>query len=317
MGIAAVPAAADATCYSSTPAGLTWSDSPLDGDAGLAPEILGVTANLDASCRLAVQDVIAGAPSPGGLVDGDAVGIYLNTDGNPATGSPLWNGADRAVIIVGATGPDLPPGLGTWNGVDFTFGPWLAPYGGGGFSATLDELGVAAPATLGIRTGAIWSDGVTVYGDLAPEVGQPSFAFPAAFSTTPPPPSPPPPAPTPTPQPAAAPAASQPTPQLAPTKKRCRVPNVRSLTLARARARLRHAGCRYRISYVRRGAKPGRVSSTYPRPGTRTRATVVVRVVRARTRATAAAASTMSYAALEDALSSARRQASSAAHGGS
>jgi hypothetical protein len=284
--LAALPAAADAACTSSTPSSASYADSLGDGDAGLAPEIVSVVASTNAACGVAVQGVIAGAAAPGDLIEGDAVGIYLDTDGNPATGSPLWEGADRVAIVVGEAGPDLGPGLGVWDGADFSFvgTPTLAPIGAGGFAATLDQLGMAAPAALGIRVGAIWEGVYDIYGDFAPEVFDPSFRFPVAFSTV----APSPPAP-----PTTTPPISSPT--------GCTVPNVKRLRAAKARRRMRAAGCRFRVVRVRSRVRAGRVLSTRPKAGRHTKKRVVIRVSRGRARLAAAPANP--FAAIERELS--------------
>ena len=61
-------------------------------------------------------------------------------------------------------------------------------------------------------------------------------------------------------------------------RKRCRVPNLRGLGKAKARRKLKRAGCRYRM----RGR--GRVRSTVPRAGKRTAKTVLVRLGRGSSR---------------------------------
>jgi len=287
--LAVVPGTAEAACTSSTPSTASFADPVADGDLGLPPEIVTVVATTDAACRLSVQDVLAGATAPGDLIDGDAVGIYLDTDGNAATGSPLWDGADRAVIIVGMAGPDLGPGLGVWDGATFSFAgaPALTPVGAGGFVATPDQLGMAGPAVIGIRTATIWTGVYDTYGDFAPEVLDPSFRFPVAFSTAvPSPPSPP---PTTTPPPVR-------------TTTSCTVPRLKRLRTNAARRRLRSAGCRYRVVRIRSRLKAGRVVSTRPAAGRRTSRTVVVRVSRGRARR-ASLASVPAFASVERALS--------------
>jgi hypothetical protein len=298
--LAVLPSAADAACTSSTPSTATYADSAADGELGLAPEIVSVVATTDAACRMTVQDVLAGAAAPGDLIDGDAVGIYLDTDGNPATGSPLWEGADRVVIIVGASGPDIGPGLGIWDGATFSFAgtPPLPPAGPAGFAATLDQLGMAAPSAVGIRTAAIWTGVYDTYADFAPEVFDPSFRFPVGFSTAVP--SPPPAPTTTTPARAPAPAAK--------ARDRCTVPHVKRLTAAKARRRLRSAGCRYRVVRVRSRIAAGRVVATRPRAGRRTSRTVV-RVSRGLARR-ASVASGLAFITVEQRLS---RQAAGAA----
>ena len=281
--LAMLPATADAACTSSTPSTASFADSPADGDAGLAPEIVAVAAATNTACGVGVQVALANAANPGDLIEGDAVGIYLDTDGNPATGSPLWEGADRVAIIVGQAGPDLGPGLGVWDGADFSFvgAPTLAPVGAGGFAATVDQLGMPAPATVGIRVGAIWEGVYDIYGDFAPEVLDPSFLFPVAFST-------------------AAPSPPTTTPPSA-TQNGCTVPRVKRLRAAKARRRMRTAGCRSRVVRVRSRMRAGRVVSTRPKAGRRTTKRVVIRVSRGRARATSAQVS--AFSAVERALS--------------
>jgi PASTA domain-containing protein len=291
--LAVLPAAAGAACTSSTPSSATFADSVADGEFGLAPEILSVVATSDAACRITVQDVLADAFGPGDLIDGDAVGIYLDTDGNPATGSALWEGADRVVIIVGRTGPDLPPGLGVWDGATFSFAgaTSLPAAGAGGFAATPDQLGMTAPANVGIRTGTLWAGVFDTYFDFAPEPFASSFRFPVAFSTAAPPAPPPPPAPPVSTPPVARPAG-------------CTVPRVKRLRSPTARRRLRNAGCRYRIVRVRSRLGAGRVVSTTPAAGRRTTRTVVIRVSRGPARgAMAAVAPASARAAAERELS--------------
>jgi len=296
-----VPAGtAHAACFSSTPSTATFADSPADGDAALAPEILAVTAGTDGACRVAVEDVLMGTAVPGDLIDGDSVGIYLDTDGNPATGAPLWSGADRVAIVVGRIGPDLGPALGVWNGASFDFAGAapIAPIGAGGFAASVDQLGMQAPAAVGVRTITLWEGLYDIYADFAPEVFAPSFRFPVAFSTA----APPPPA-VPAPPPPAAPPA--PPTVTRPVKKTstCTVPRVTRLRSAKARRRLRGAGCRYRVVRVRSRRAAGRVVSTRPRAGRRTSRVVRIRISRGRP----AMASALALAAVERRLSAAAR----------
>jgi hypothetical protein len=289
---------AHAACFSSTPSTATFADPPADGDAALAPEILAVGATTDAACRLAVQAVLADAAVPGDLIEGDSVGIYLDTDGNPATGAQLWSGADRVAIVVGRIGPDLGPALGVWNGAEFDFAGAapLAPVGAGGFSAPVDQLGMQAPASVGVRTITLWQGIYDDYADFAPEALAPSFQFPVAFSTAAPPPLPPP-----------APPVAPPAPPVAtpPVKKTsaCTVPRVKRLRSAKARRQLRRAGCRYRVVRVRSPRAAGRVVSTRPRAGRRT--SRVVRVTISRGRRQRAMVSALALAAVERRLSAA------------
>jgi subtilisin len=78
--------------------------------------------------------------------------------------------------------------------------------------------------------------------------------------------------PIPPPPPSGQSAAAAPPAQAKPSAPKCRVPKLRGLTRAKARRKLKRAGCRYRI----RGR--GRVRATVPAAGKRTSKTVVVRL---------------------------------------
>lgn len=253
---------ADATCYGSTPASNAFADSFVDG--GNAPEVYGIDVDLNAGCGLTVDTVV----DP--LISGDAVFTYMNVDGNPSTGNLVFNGADRVVGVLGPSGSG-PPILAPWNGTTFDFvgaGQALPAYFDAGFITNLNQLGVPAPTTLGLVAGSIYSPLSAV--DFAPDAG--AYAFPVAFSTTPPPPPPPPPPP-------AAPAAPA-APNVAPQakKKTCTVPKLRRLTVAKAKRKLSNAGCKYKI----RGK--GRVVATTPKAGSKTSKTVIVRAKKKRSK---------------------------------
>jgi hypothetical protein len=264
---------ANAACSSSTPLATSFADDPADGEIGLAPEIAAVEVSLGGGCELVVAPKLVDRSETAGLIRDEAVTAYIDTDGNPATGAPAWGGADRAVVVVGQNGPDLAPALGIWTGVGFSFGgaPSLTAVGAAGFTATLDQVGVPGPTTLGIRVASSWSGLYDTYHDFAPERGAPSFAFAVTFAVSAPTP---PPAATPAPAPAAA---------SAPPPAACKVPNVRRMTSTSARRKLSRVGCRSRVVRVRSRLKAGRVVSTSPATGTRTRRTVVVRVSKGRT----------------------------------
>src|SRR5947208_1684123 len=82
----------------------------------LTPKITAVAASVDASCHLVVGPGIA-AP----LVDGDGVFVYIDSDGNPATGAAALGGADVAIVTVGLPTSVSPPLRGVWNGETFVF----------------------------------------------------------------------------------------------------------------------------------------------------------------------------------------------------
>lgn len=297
LAACAAPSAAHATCYTSTPTTQSISDSAADGQSGLAPEITSVALDLNATCGLTLNPVIAGRPA--NLISGDAVGTYIDTDGNPATGEPVFNGADRVILVVGLTGPDLPPGLGVWDGTTFSFAgtPNLPLAGIAGASTTVDQLGITtSPLNLSVRTGAIWKSSSTgnVYGDFAPEPGANPFAWPVAFSSVAPLP-PPPPAPVPVPVPAPAPAPApvvtapvvQPSTTSAASTKSCKVPSTKGLTSAKAVAKLKKAGCKAKVKSSRSSkVRRGRVISTVPAAGrSSTSGAVTVKVSAGKARA--------------------------------
>ena len=306
-----VPAASQAACYSSTPSSQAIIDSPFDGEAGLAPEMAGVGITVGAACGVSFDPVITNRPFD--LIDGDGVGIYVDTDGNPATGSPTFNGADRVILTAGLTGPDLPPALGVWNGVTFAFppAPFVPRVGEAGGAASMDQLGIAAPGNIGVRAVAIWS-GIGTYGDFAPEPLLAPFTMPVSFSTQPPPA--PVAVPVATPAPAPAPVAAPQAGVLGAKKSAaCRVPAVRGMTAAKARARLRAAGCRYTVRAVASKVREGRVVSTSKGAGSRTSSTIVVKVSRgrhaARVRAASVADPAALYARVNDRLTAAQEAA--------
>ena len=177
IAVLALASTAGATCYSSTPSSAVQSDSPFDGESGLSPEITTVNATVDAACGYAVDPGIS-VP----LVDGDGVFEYLDLDGNAATGSQVFVGADVAVGSAGYTGADPAPLLGRWdpslNSFSFSGAPSLTALGIGGFRASLDQLGVAQPVTSTVRVGTIWIGIYDFYTDFAPEPGASPFPLP-------------------------------------------------------------------------------------------------------------------------------------------
>jgi hypothetical protein len=273
-------ATAHAACYGSTPSAAAYAD-PIDGEAGLAPEITTIHAGVDAACGYVVDP---GIPLP--LVDGDAVFVYIDTDGNPATGSPVVTGADVAIGTLGLTGTDAPPIRGVWNGATFAFtdpGAVGTAVGNGGFRASVDALPIAPGVLTQIKIASIY-DGYYSYLDIAPNAGM--LALPVSYSTV-----------APAPAPVAAPAPAPPTPRKVDGSKgagsSCSVPATRGMTLAGARARVRAAGCTVapvpRRAYSA-GVRRGRVVGTSTTGG---RVTLIVSKGRRPRRARSAAAESM------------------------
>ena len=220
---------------------------PVDGDSGLAPEILTVQASVDGACNYTVDPGITRS-----LISGDQVFIFIDTDGNAATGYEPFGGADVAVGTLGHTGPDPVPMLGLWDRGGFYFTDEAAvgtAVGNGGFSASEEALGIVPGATTHLVVSSSWSN-MGIYFDWAPNDDFGTIPLPVTYSTTPPPP-----APTPTPAPMIA-----PEPPPIPTtpeasEDSCTVPRVRGMSLPAARTRLRSAGCRLAAS-TRRSYSP-------------------------------------------------------------
>src|SRR5690606_40842526 len=84
------------------------------GDSALAPDLQRMMAFTSDDGRYTVAISLG----TNALVPGDFVATFVNTDGNPATGSPTFGGADVAVGILGMTGADA-VAASRWNGVEF------------------------------------------------------------------------------------------------------------------------------------------------------------------------------------------------------
>jgi hypothetical protein len=238
-------ATANAACTSSTPSATAFNDA-IDGEYGLAPEITTVRVGVDTTCHYVVDPGV-----PYGLVDGDGVFVYLDVDGNPLTGSAVMHGADIVVGTVGVGTSVSPPMRGVWNGSGFAFSdpaPVGTPVGNGGFSASVDALPIASGAMTNVVVGSIWVGTYDSYVDFAPNAGV--ISLPVAYSTV-----------APVLAPAPAPVAQEITyTAQAPATTSCTVPNVKGMSVDRARSRVRGAGCtvasvprRAYSSTVRRG----------------------------------------------------------------
>jgi hypothetical protein len=309
IALMVVPASSQAACYSSAPSSQGVADSAFDGDAGLAPELAGLAVSVGGACGVSFDPVIVNRPFD--LIDGDGVGVYIDADANPATGSPTFNGADKVIITAGQAGPDLPPALGTWNGASFSFSAAsiLPRVGTAGGRATIDQLGMVASGSIGVRAVSLWQGIFDVYGDFAPEPLAAPFSVPVGFSTQAPAA-----APVPVPAPVVAPVPVPVARTLPGAAKTCRVPSVRNMTAARARAKLRAAGCKYTIKTVTSRTREGRVVSVSKPAGAKTSATLVVKVSRgsrrARGRTAAAMDRTAIYAAVSERLVAAQEAGS-------
>src|SRR5829696_7608181 len=162
----AVASSAQAACTGSTPARTTLADAA--GDAGTAPDLTGVTVALDAACRFSVS------PEIQTFADDAVLLTFLDRDGNAATGSPDFDGAD---ILVATLGTEQPV-LAVWDGSDFAFVGELAGATApspGGFNAGVDQLAIEPGATVGVRVVAMRSSEEDDFSmDWAPEPEAPA-----------------------------------------------------------------------------------------------------------------------------------------------
>ncbi|WP_217915034.1 hypothetical protein [Miltoncostaea marina] len=124
------------------------------------------------------------------LVEGDAVTTFVNADGNPATGSPTFDGADVAVSIIGQTGTDA-VGATRWSGVDWqpvSSGSLIGLPSGATdvvWSMAAGELGVLPGTPTTLHFGSIYQGYYDDYFDFAPEPGLAPFAFTAGAAAPP------------------------------------------------------------------------------------------------------------------------------------
>ena len=248
-------ASANAACTSSTPSAAAYTD-PVDGELGLAPEIRTVKVSVDATCHYVVDPGIA---TP--LADGDGVFVYIDTDGNPATGAAEVGGADAAIVTVGLGTTVSPPLRGVWDGEMFVFDdttPAGTSVGNGGFSASVDALAIPSGATTNLMLGSLRVTEDDVLLDLAPDAG--AISLPVTWS-------------------AAAPVTKRTdlyTAQ-APAAAACTVPRTKGMTVQRARARVRSRGCSVGTVVQRAysaSVKRGRVVGTSIAAGRDARGTV-------------------------------------------
>ena len=171
--------AAQAACVSSSPSTQTFEDSVDDAEvsadgATWAPEIGHVTVSVDAACMLTVNAAITAQAE---LFLDDYAFIWLNTDGDPATGETLFGGADRGVRISGRTGADnLAIGRYSPASDSFTWTthPSLSAVAMAGIKASIDTLEIAPGTSIGVEASTMTIYGSETLSDMAPDAG-PSF----------------------------------------------------------------------------------------------------------------------------------------------
>jgi PASTA domain-containing protein len=243
--LALVPGSARATCASSTASGPSnFTDTPGENTAG-APDIGTVNNALDASCELRVEVLL----TPLALQANQFLVVQFDLD--ESTGDSTTELVDVEVYI-------YPDGSAWLN--DLVPLPTFGQYG---FTVSLDQLGVTrSPSLLGVAAAGVFDpDGFPNSGDEtyddAPDLASVMHRVLIRYAQPPPPPPPPP--------------AAAPPPAATKQAAGCKVPKIKGLTVKKAKAALKKAGCKYKLK------GKGRVSSVSPKAGTRTSATVQVK----------------------------------------
>lgn len=185
--------------FSAVTASANFFDAIGDNEGGLAPDLQQMVVLTEDDGYFTVGIRL----NSNALIDGDFVATFVNTDGDAATGSATFGGADLAIGIVGQTGTDA-VAASRWNGVAWQatpLPPSLVSFPDGAtdevWLARASELGIAPGTTTTLVFGALYEGTYDTYSDFAPEPGFAPFAFPvgALSPPAPPPPPPPPPAP--------------------------------------------------------------------------------------------------------------------------
>jgi hypothetical protein len=187
---------------SATAAGTSAFDDALDTSFG-APDLVKTTSTVGDDDVLAVETIFVPRPPAGWggcsplfticLPPDMNITWFLDTDGNPGTGSLSEQGADARVVAVPSRGGAVTMESTRWNASRGRFEAGAVPaFTGGGdrvrWSLRLGDLGIGRPASLGLRVVSIYrsfsvSGLMFEYLDRAPDTG---------FSTLPVPGPPPP-----------------------------------------------------------------------------------------------------------------------------
>lgn len=263
--------AAPATCVSATPTVVALDDAAQDAEPG-APELSAIRAQVSADCTVTVRLTVDNRTA---LRADDALLVYLNTDGDPATGARSFGGGDRGVgIVADEDGPGHLALLGAWDAkaeaIDFEHARELdVTRTGFGFTAGIDELRVRSGGALGISVAALSEPDGEIALDFAPDDEGGALALPVTYATT---------------ATAVAPATAGAPPRGPLVRRTCRVPSVKGRTVAAARRAIRAAGCRVGRTRARYGTdvRAGRGVATLPAAGSRIAATRPVTILVAR-----------------------------------
>jgi hypothetical protein len=258
--------AAQAACTGATPSNTSFDDAANDVE-GVGPDLTKLTLSLDAACTFAFN------PGLSGLTLDDWVFTYIDRDGNTATGDPELFGTDLITLTL-SDGRETATVMAAWDGSDYVVDESTiietapAP---GGFSISVDRLGIPPGTTPAFRVAAIRL-GETDFGiDVAPDTATP-ITLPVNYVGTPILPTFPAPSPQPNPE------TPSPNPQLpivppASVVPGCTVPKVSGRSLAVAKRRLAASGCSRAATVTRRYSNTvpkGRVIGTTPGTGKRT-----------------------------------------------
>ena len=268
--VSAFPSSASAACTSSTKNSQSFADAHGDDDGGLAPDIGAVLMITTESCGTAGS--ISLTDGRDSMIDGESVGMYYDVDGNSATGSPTFKGADRVIITIGQNGADSNPGVGVFNSATgkFEFGSEADPIdvGVGGWGWGIDQIAFQ-PTTVGVYTITMYEGSTDSYADFSPEPGSAPHGYSVAYSTGQAPSQPT--EPTQPAQPAqpTAPAEPQPTQQPATQPFTCKPGSLRGLKLGIAKSKATARGCDVKVKFKKASRKKrGRVISTTVRGST-------------------------------------------------
>lgn len=140
------------------------------GDVGAAAlDVIRVTVASDAAGLVTIH---ASTPGVTFVRSADFVALFLETDGDAATGNAAADGADYVVVVDGGSGS---AGLGRWTGFHWDLGvPQSSLRAGwdGGPVVQVSRSDLGGAGSVGLWVGASWTDkaGVTVT-DLAPREG--------------------------------------------------------------------------------------------------------------------------------------------------
>lgn len=176
------PPAPGRICLSSTPLHRFLDDPANDGYYMYTPDLRGAMLSIDERCFFTISTTMRWAEL-------GVVRFYLDSDGNAATGSSPYEGADRMIRFTrSAPGYTAKAVLTTWSPDQNDFVDtreldvgWDGTLDTATWSAPLGDLGFAPGATAHLRV--IAGNVCPVCLDFMPNTDQGWFAFPVTFET--------------------------------------------------------------------------------------------------------------------------------------